>query len=151
MSRYVSSFSIVSLVSAAWMLLACGGSDPRPLQSITVSPASADAQDYPDGKVPFVASGHYNSPPTTVTPLQAHWGAESEQFVNGVLTLGPVNGAVVVSGSGVAQCADGASGTYFVVAWDLQDPKLQVGCSSINDIGEPGCNAVQGTAQLTCP
>ena len=151
MSRYVFSFWIVSLVCAVWILLACGASDPRPLQSITVTPASADAQDYPGGQVPFVATGHYNSPPTTVTPLQTNWAAVSEQIVNGILTFGSVTSAVSIDHTGTAQCAAGASGTYAVIAWGLQDSSLKVGCSSMTDFGEPGCNAVQATAQLSCP
>jgi len=156
MSRYVFFLSIVSLVSAAWITLACGGGDPRqsdsrPLQSITLSPASADAQDYPDGKVPFVATGHYSSPPTTVTPLPANWAAESVQIVNGIETVGPANGAVSVDANGVAQCAAGSSGMYLVVAWDIQDPTLQVSCACLTFFGEPCCNSCQGTAQLTCP
>jgi hypothetical protein len=147
---------IVSLASAAWMILGCGGSDFQPvnshlLESITVSPAAADAHDYPGGKVPFVATGHYNSAPATVTPLQANWAAVSEQLVNGTLTFGPVTRDVSVDQTGVAQCAAGASGTYAVIAWDLQDPTSKVSCASVSDFGEPGCNAVQATAQLTCP
>jgi len=46
---------ITFLSFAAWIALACGSS--HELQSITVSPASADAQNYPDGEVPFVATG----------------------------------------------------------------------------------------------
>lgn len=154
MPRYVLCFSVVLLGCAASLLLACGGSDPsdpHPLQSITVNPASADAKDYPSGQVPFLATGHYNSPPTTVTPLQANWAAVSEQIVNGVLTLGPVTTAVSIDHTGVAQCAAGAAGTYAVIAWDLQDPTLKVTCASMTDFGEPGCNAAQATAQLTCP
>jgi len=158
MSRHGFLVWVVLLGLVACITLACGsdpGSDPqqnsRTIQSITISPASADGQDYPDGKVPFVATGHYNSPPTTVTPLQANWGAESEQVVNGIETFGPANGAVLVGGTGVAQCAAGASGTYAVVAWNLQIPNVPANCNTINSIGEPGCDAVQGTAQLTCP
>jgi len=54
--------------------LACGSGSYK-IQSITVNPATADAQSYPNGQVPFVATGYYNSAPATVTPLQAKWGA----------------------------------------------------------------------------
>jgi len=54
--------------------LACGSGSYK-IQSITVNPATADAQSYPNGQVPFVATGYYNSAPATVTPLQANWGA----------------------------------------------------------------------------
>lgn len=151
MSRYLFSSCIVLLAYGAWMLLACGASGSPSLQSITVSPASADAQDYPGGQVPFVATGHYNSSPTTVTPLQANWAALSEQLANGLLTIGPVTSGVAIDNTGSARCAAGASGTYAVIAWDLQDPMLKVSCASVTDFGEPGCNAVQATAQLICP
>ena len=150
MSRCVFSFWIISLASAGCMLLACGGSNPRTLQSVTVSPASTDAQAYSDGRVPFVATGKYNLAPMTVTPLQANWAAVSERVVNGILTLGPITSAVSVDQTGVAQCEAGA-GTFAVIAWDLQDPTTKTGCASETDFGEPGCNAVQGMAQLTCP
>src|SRR5215472_3696384 len=145
MSRFVLSFWIVWVGSAVCTLLACGTNNPRTLQSIVVNPASADAQDYPGGKVPFVATGDYNSSPKTVTPTQANWAALSEQEANGILTLGPVTSNVSIGQTGIAQCGAGASGTYAIVAWDLQDPTLKVSCSSETDFGEPGCNAAQGT------
>jgi hypothetical protein len=138
---------------AASLALACGSnpSGPHLIQSLTLSPASADAQSYPDGKVAFVATGHYDTPPLTVTPIQASWGAESETMSNGTITYGSANGAVSVDANGVAQCAAGASDTYAIVAWTVQNPNLQGACGSGNSIGEPGCNVVQGIAQLTCP
>jgi hypothetical protein len=151
MRRHLFSLSIGSLIFAAWVTLSCGSNQPRTLRSITLSPSSADAQNYPGGQVPFAATGHYNSSPTTVTPLQANWAAISELTANGMLTYGPVTDAVSVNKSGLAQCAAGASGTYAVVAWDLQDPTLKIGCASMTDFGEPGCNAAQAIAQLTCP
>jgi len=141
---------VIFLGLAACITLACGN-QPHQVQSVTVNPASADAQNYPDGKVPFIATGSYNSAPMTVTPLQANWAAVSEQLVNGVLTFGPVSSAVSIDHTGVAQCTAGASGTYAIVAWDIRDPSLKVSCASETDFGEPACNAVQGTAQLTCP
>jgi hypothetical protein len=150
MSRYAFGLCIIALIFSACITLACGGSS-RQIQSITVGPASADAQDYPNGQVAFVATGSYNAAPMSVSPLPANWAAQSEQIVNGIETFGPANGAVLIDGSGVAQCTAGTSGTYAVIAWDLQDPTLKAGCGSETDFGEPGCNAVQGTAQITCP
>ncbi len=74
--------SILFLGLTAWMTLACG-SGARQIQSISVTPASADAQSYPDGKVPFVATGNYNASLMTVAPMQANWGAASQQLING--------------------------------------------------------------------
>jgi len=118
---------------------------------MSVSPTSADANDYPNGQVPFVATGYFSQNPTTpVSPLTSNWAAVSEQTYNGVVVLGPTTD-VSVSTNGVAQCSANASGTYEVIAWNIQDPSLQVGCASETFFGEPGCNAVQATAQLTCP
>ena len=141
------------LVVVAWLAFACGANsrDPHLIQSLTLSPPSADAQDYPAGKVVFVATGQYDTAPFMVTPLPASWGAESQFIWNGSLTYGSADGAVSVDANGVAQCAAGASGTYAVVAWVTEDPSLHGTCGSGNSIGEPGCNIVQGMAQLTCP
>ena len=105
MSRLGLSACVFTLGIAAYGLLACG-SPSRQVQSITLSPASADAQTYPNGQVPFVATGYYNVAPTTVTPLQANWGAASGSL--------PANGAVTLDANGVAQCSAGASGTYTI-------------------------------------
>jgi hypothetical protein len=147
------SVSACLLLLAAWLALACGSSPSGPhlIQSLTLSPTSVDAQNFPSGKVAFVPTGHYNTAPLTVTPIQASWGAESEILWNGTINYGDANGAVTVDANGTAQCANGASGTYAVVAWAIQDPNLKGTCGSGNSIGEPGCNVVQGIAQLTCP
>lgn len=141
MSRDTFSLWIISLVFAAWITLACGGG-ARQVQSITVNPASADAQDYPNGKVPFIATGNYNSTPTTVTPLQANWGAASGSV--------PANGAVTVDSRGAAQCNVGASGTYTIGAWVDLPVTGTPPCPSFA-FGAASCNHVLGTATLTCP
>ena len=140
MSRYTFSLWIISLVFAAWITLACGGG-ARKIQSISMSPASADAQDYPNGQVPFVATGYYNSAPMTVTPLQANWGAASGSV--------PANGAVTVDSNGVAQCNAGASGTYTIGAWVNLPVNGTPPCPSFA-FGAASCKYVLGTAKLTC-
>jgi hypothetical protein len=134
--------STFALGVAALLTLSCGSSansDPnRVLQSITLTPATADAQDYPNGQVQFTATGFYNSVPNTVTPLSAGWGTCSD---NAATT------AVTVSQAGVAQCASGAVGTYTV--WANDYPSTNVGCNAVNACGG-GC-MVAGSAQLTCP
>ena len=147
------SVSLCLLLLAASLALACGSgpSGPHLIQSLTLSPTSVDAQNFPAGKVAFVPTGHYDTAPLTVTPIQASWGAESEIVSNGSITYGDANGAVTVDANGTAECATGASGTYAVVAWAIQDPNLKGTCGAGNSIGEPGCNVVQGIAQLTCP
>jgi hypothetical protein len=140
MSRHGLFVWIVFLGLTAYMTVACGSG--HTIQSITVSPASADAQNYPNGKVPFVATGHYNSAPATVTPLQANWGAASSSV--------PADGAVTIGSNGVAQCNAGATGTYTIGAWVNLSVNGTPPCPSF-PFGAASCNYVLGTAKLTCP
>jgi|SRR5208282_222412 hypothetical protein len=130
------------LAVAAAITLACGSSSPRTLQSVSITPATANAQDYPDGQVPFTAAGSYTHPPSPVTPISATWGA--------CTTDGSATTAVTVSSNGVAQCASGASGTYQVWAFDMSLIPGTANCNVITACGG-GCGRVTGTAQLTCP
>jgi hypothetical protein len=128
----------LALLSAAVLgpaLNGCGmnSMSNRVLQSITVSPAIADAARSPDGKVQFKASGTFTKPPspdvvTFVAPYSGSWAVSNLQ----VATISP---------SGLAQCVPGASGTVNVIA-----------VASANS-APPGAMsiAVRGTAKLTCP
>jgi hypothetical protein len=130
--------SFLALVLAASFALSCGASQgPGQLHSITLSPAIADEKDYPNG-VPFTATGIYIDPSHTVTPQSANWGACYQ---------GAATDEVSVSAGGTAQCANGASGTYTVFAFDLPNPSCS---AAINACGGGGCTIV-GTAQVTCP
>jgi hypothetical protein len=131
--------SLLALVASIG--LACGSGSYK-IQSITVSPAAADAQNYPNGQVPFVATGYYNSTPATVTPLQANWGAALGSL--------PADGVVAVDSNGMAQCTPGASGTYTIGAWINLPVKGTPPCPSFA-FGAASCNYVLGTAKLTCP
>jgi hypothetical protein len=133
--------SIVSLCLLAAFTLACGSStlsgainNKSIPQSIVVAPAIANAQDYPDGQVPFVATGYFQMPPSPVSPLQAGWGV---CFQNSSTT------EVSVTETGVAQCQAGAEGAYTVFASRMTT------CNVINACGG-GCQ-VSGFATLTCP
>jgi hypothetical protein len=133
---------VVFLGTLASLTLGCGSSSPqRELQSVSVSPAAADAQNYPNGQVQFTATGTYNTAPMTVNPLQASWGVAQ----NNAPTTG-----ISVTNDGVAQCAPGAVGVYSVGAWDMMHTN-GASCTLVGPYNEPGCNAVLGTAQLTCP
>ncbi len=133
MKKFRFAFSFLALALAASFALSCG-SGPGQLQSITLSPATAE------GQAQFVATGYYINPTHTVTPQPATWVACQQNLPTA---------DVSVTNTGVAQCASGAAGTYSVKAWDI--PKsvgispcpAQTACSG-------GC-AVWGTAQLTCP
>jgi len=139
--RLILSFFALAVVAS--LALSCGAnSDPssnRQLLSIALSPATADAQDYPDGQVQFMATGYYNTAPYTVAPLSAGWGTCYQEASTS---------AISVSRSGLAQCASGAVGTYTVWANDAPFP-LGANCLAMTACGG-GC-FVAGTAQLTCP
>jgi len=112
-----------------------GQSHPGIPQAITVNPAVADAKYYANGEVQFVATGYYSTPPSPVIPLAVQlWG---------VCQNNAPTSEAEISKSGLAQCAEGANGTYSVFASD------STGCLAITSCGG-GC-LVTGTAQLTCP
>jgi hypothetical protein len=144
-------FCFSLLLSAAVINLACGNSSPKMtavcggaassssnstgvLQSITVCPATADAQNYSGDQVPFTAFGTYSTPPSPISPITASWGA---CYQNAPTT------AVSVTSQGLAECAGGAHGTYTVYASQM------TACNAITACGG-GCQ-VTGIAQLTCP
>jgi hypothetical protein len=141
MGRYGLPFFFLLLVLAAAITLACGSpsSPERLLQSVTVSPATADAQSYPGGEVQFTATGYYNTRPSPVTPLATYWPA----CYQGASTTG----VLVDQDTGVAQCAAGSVGTYTVFTENYSNS--HGGCLGTSACGG-GC-FVTGTAQLTCP
>lgn len=131
------SFSTFAVILAASAVVSCGAhssSQPPVLQSITLSPTTADAKEYSDGLVPFVATGNYIDPVRKVTPQSATWGVCQQNA--------PTKN-VTVSQTGVAQCAAGATGKYTIFAYDMTV------CNLLNECGG-GCT-IRGTAQLTCP
>ena len=86
-------FFFFLLVLATAIALACGsGAAPINttgiLNSITISPATADAQNYPAGQVPFIATGYYSTPPSPVTSLTATWGACSQDNPTSGVSVG---------------------------------------------------------------
>jgi hypothetical protein len=130
MSRFGVPFSLVVLVVAA----GCG-SNSRQLQSINISPAIADAQDFPDGQVQFVPTGHYTQAPVTLSPLPVLWA---------IYLPGGKNGATITQ-SGIAQCEAGVSSTFSVLAYAPTNPSIPIAKL------ETANSAVVGTATLTCP
>jgi hypothetical protein len=119
----------------------CGTSKTpnRFLQSITVTPATADAQNFTGGQVQFTATGTFSRPPspapvTFVAPYSGQW------FVD------PAFATLVGTGTGTAtfQCVPGVSGTTTVTASASVGPDGPI----------PGGGAsakVSGTAKLICP
>jgi hypothetical protein len=138
-SRFVLFF--VALAAVGAVILSCGSSPQRQLQNISMLPATADAQQYSDGQVPFVVTGYYNTAPPTVSPTPATFGACYQSA--------PTTD-VSVSSTGVAKCGSGAVGTYLIWANDpLPNVPGIVNCGAMSVCGG-GC-VLGATAQLTCP
>jgi hypothetical protein len=126
---------LLAIVVFTLQTTACGTSSSanRVLSSITVTPATADAQNFTNGQVQFTATGAFSKPPSPapmpfVSPYSGSW------------EISDLNIATI-SQSGVAQCVAGASGTVKVIA-----------IASANSAMGPAMSvAVSGSAQLTCP
>ena len=127
----MSRFKIVStllLIGIEFLVGGCGNSGPRLLQSVSVSPANADAQDFANERVQFTAEGIYSQPPSPSPLSQAGWTLSDPDIAT-------------ISQNGLAQCKPGASGAVTVKA------SVSAPCSGT------GCTAalMSGTAQLSCP
>ncbi len=119
----------VLLATVEFVTSGCGNAGPRVLQSISVLPASADAQNFPNHQVQFTALGNYSQPPSPSEITPTGWSLSDPS----VATIGQ---------SGLAQCKSGALAVVTVRAFACCAP-----CSGT------GCTAAQllGTAQLSCP
>lgn len=143
MKKYAPQFCLFFLILAAAISLACGSSSSNPpnLKSISISPAAANAQNYPNGLVQFTAVGYESgsSSPVSISPT---WSVCSEANAQNEIT---------VNATGVAQCNAGASGTYIVNASVLTHSNPT--CNVVLACGEAGtdCFGTHGVAKLTCP
>jgi hypothetical protein len=133
--------------SPAWLLLllaaaavsGCGGS--RHLQSVSLSPAVADAQSFPNGQAVFTATGTFSKPPSpeTLTSKDVLWCVGGS---DGTCVGNAIPGATVDQ-NGLAQCNAAFTGTVIVLAGKT---------SSTMGIPDSGAKLdVFGSAQLTCP
>jgi hypothetical protein len=125
------------LLLVALTFLACGSN--RKLESVTLSPTSADAKNFPNGQVPFTATGMYSKPPSPVplTSKDVFWCVGS----NGACD-GNVNTGASLTQDGVAQCNQNFVGTVTVLAGTSMPP--------MNPDKGPNL-IIFGSAQLTCP
>jgi hypothetical protein len=133
--------SLVLILTGTLAVLSCAAGQTQ-LQSMSLSPAVADAKDYDDGRVQFTATGYYINPTHTVTPQSASWIACQSNV--------PSN-AVSVTNVGIAQCAAGASGTYSINAWNPLGPGIYNCPAQTNQTACGGACNIEATAQLTCP
>jgi len=136
-SRLVSEDSMKSaililVVSLAALSTGCGSSSARMLESVTATPASADAQNFPNGTVQFTPTGIFNKAPTSVTPLPSCSAHGATGSCVTAWSTSP-NTIATIDQNGLAQCVPGQSGTA----------TIQVAVS--------GDGALMGVAKLTCP
>ena len=109
--------------------LGCGSGGSRELQSITLTSS-------PSGNgVQFIATGHYNQAPFSVSPLSALWAV----YLTGGQT-GPS-----ITQSGLAQCAAGAPGSFSILVYAPANSNIPV--SRLTD----ATRVVVATGKLTCP
>jgi hypothetical protein len=120
----------------AVQLTGCGLTNHK-LESISVSPSSADALEH-GGSVQFVATGHYDGPPYTVEPLTVMWTIDNPPWGGSTQSVD-----VSIDSKGLARCAPGAFAGHTVLAIAPADPN-----AALSATGE---DAVIGTADITCP
>ena len=105
----------------------------RVLESITVTPPTADARNFLLGGVLFTATGKFSKPPSPapvpfVAPYSGGWTSSDPTIA-------------IVDKFGLATCLGGTTGTVIITAQ-----------ASSNSATPPAMStAVSGTAQLTCP
>ena len=120
----------------------------RQMQSITVTPASANAQNFPGSAVQFTATAHFNMDPMTATP-QVLWTVGSPfpmmpMSFRSSSMMSPMASGVTISANGMAQC-NGFVGTVTIQATAPMDPNI-----SVSQMSSMRGN-VTGMAQLMCP
>jgi hypothetical protein len=133
--------SLLLILSAAG-IAGCGGSamtSGRVLQTLTLTPSSADAQSFPGGKVQFAVTGTFNTAPATVVSPAVLWSIGSP-----FATPPPVTPHASVDATGLAQC-NGFVGTTLVEATAPTEPEIPLQGMT------PSTPAVSGTATLICP
>ena len=139
MRKLVPFLSCLALPLVSIIMLACGSSSQHgQLQSITISPATADAQNFPNGQVQFEATGTYTDG-TKVSPLAVLW------WPNQPWTLALQTPVVIsLDSKGVAACRLN-SGTFGIWATAPVDPHIPLSQVTMRT------PQVVATAQLTCP
>lgn len=135
-------FASLLLFPCLLSITACGSTHvmgalpPRQLQSITVTPASATAQNT-FRQVQFSAMGTFNMAPMSAVP-QVTWS------IGDPMSMMPAPAGVTINQNGLASCST-FSGVVMVQATGTMDqsmPSMQMGMMTSN---------VAGMAQLTCP
>jgi hypothetical protein len=138
--KYLRAFPVF-LATIFLFTASCGGgsmmmSSNRQMQSITVTPMSADAM-ASHGMVQFSAMGNFNMSPMSAN-VPVRWS------VGNPFSTQPVPAGVSINQNGLAQCS-GFIGMITVEATAPMDPNMPLSQMSMNSMN------VSGMAQLTCP
>jgi hypothetical protein len=139
MSRKISFIGTFWLAALAACLPSCSTSDPnyaRVLTSITVTPATADAQNFPDGQVVFTAAGTFNVAPSP-GPVSSNPPYSGQFVVNNPATGAIANIVSTGNSTATVECVAGVSGTV----------EIDMSAYANNDT----TTVIGGYAQLTCP
>ena len=133
---------LLLLFTLSSIALGCGSS--RSLQSVTVMPAVADAQNFPNGQVHFTATGMFSKPPSPqkLTSQDVTWCVG----MTAGACAGNIAVGVAVDQNGLASCLANAPSSL-PKTWIVMAGKSR---SSMNpDAGSQ--MTIFGSAQLTCP
>ena len=130
------------MVLAILSLFASGCGNSRQLQSVAVSPATANAQNFPNGQVQFSATGTFNKPPSPqpLTAKDVTWCVATGPDTGAC--AGNINKGAFVDTNGVANCVANFSGTATILAGQAMPSMNPDGGSQLR---------VFGKAQLVCP
>lgn len=137
-------FAALALFAIASILvLGCGAG--RRLETVSLSPSSADAQNFPNGQVQFTATGTYSRPPSPVqlTSKDVVWCMGGIGDSSG-RCVGLANPGGFVDQNGLAQCSSLYTGTATVLAG--------IAVFDSNPLPDSGAQLkIFGAATLTCP
>ena len=142
MFQFSPRLQLLLLLTLLIITLACGSS--RTLQSVSVMPAVANAQNFPSGRVSFTATGTFSKPPSP----QQLTGQDVTWCVG--VTAGSCAGNIAVGATvdqnGVASCLanlpSGLPKTWVVMAGKSMPAMMPDGGARMT---------IYGSAQLTCP
>jgi len=136
MQRQTAAISGLVMIALLAGAVGCGSMNPssnRVLESMALSPASADAQSS-QGQVQFTAIGTFSKAPSPapvsfVTPFTGTWFSSNSNVAT-------------ITQSGLATCVSGAAGTVNIMAT----------ASTNSGTGtQETSTSVSATATLTCP
>ncbi|MGA2858234.1 MAG: hypothetical protein ABSE40_15285 [Candidatus Sulfotelmatobacter sp.] len=145
MARFSWFRSRALLLLAVAATFACGSN--RKLQSVSLTPAAADAKNFPHGQVPFAATGTFSKPPspaqlTSNDVLWCYGGLTNVAGPTPGLCVGNIAQFATVDQNGVAQCSPSFQGTVYILAGTASGPAMP-------NVG-PRLK-IFGSAELTCP